>query len=389
MEMPKTFYPHEKKFFAPSLCDLLNPIHAIPGGIPLLLPRGNKPLELSFEQQLNALVYFHLEEHTSGCHLIQSIDEDDFAREFVSGSKGIKKSTFFEAINSRGLEQLQYIYEHLQTQASAFLPSSHTDLGNLVAIDGTLIQAVLSMHWADYRSGSKKAKVHFGFDVNKGIPYKLSLTHGNAGERPYVSQILSPGQTGIMDRGYQCHKSFDEYQADLKHFLCRIKANTTKTCIQSNPVPENSIVFYDAIVLLGTPGVNQSEKSLRVVGYRIGHVNYWIATDRFDLSAEQVAEAYKLRWDIEIFFGWWKRHLRVYHLIARTKYGLMVQILAGLITYLLLAIYCHKHFNERVSVARVRQLRNKIKNELHNTGFMVSEPINIQGKPGEDPYAKT
>jgi IS4 transposase len=52
-------------------------------------------------------------------------------------------------------------------------------------------------------------------------------------------------------------------------------------------------------------------------------VNYWIATDRFDLS-EQVAEAYKLRWDIEIFFGWWKRHLRVYHLIARTKYGLMV-----------------------------------------------------------------
>ena len=95
--MPKTFYPHEKNFFAPSLCDLLNPIHAIPGGLPLLLARGNKPLELSFEQQLNALVYFHLEEHTSGCHLIQSIDEDDFAREFVSGSKGIKKSTFFEA----------------------------------------------------------------------------------------------------------------------------------------------------------------------------------------------------------------------------------------------------------------------------------------------------
>jgi len=91
--MPKTFYPHEKKFFAPSLCDLLNPIHAIPGGIPLLLARGNKPLELSFEQQLNALVYFHLEEHTSGCHLIQCIDEDDFARDFVSGSKGIKKST--------------------------------------------------------------------------------------------------------------------------------------------------------------------------------------------------------------------------------------------------------------------------------------------------------
>jgi IS4 transposase len=262
-------------------------------------------------------------------------------------------------------------------------------LGNLIAIDGTLIQAVLSMHWADYRSGSKKAKAHFGFDVNKGIPYKLSLTDGKAGERPFVSQILTPGQTGIMDRGYQCHKTFDELQAEGKHYLCRIKANTVKTIIQSNPVPEHSIIFYDAIVLLGTPGVNQSEKPLRVVGYRIGQVNYWIATDRFDLSAQQVAEAYKLRWDIETFFGWWKRHLRVYHLIARTKYGLMVQILAGLITYLLLAIYCHKHFNERVSIARVRQLRNQIKNELRHAGFIAPETAHVREKPGEDLHAKT
>jgi hypothetical protein len=387
--MPKNFYPHVQKFFSPSLHDLLNPIYAIPGGIPLLSARGNKPLELSFEQQLKALVYFHLEEHTSGCHLLQSIDEDDFARDFIADSKGIKKSTFFEVINSRGLEQLQYIYEHLQTQASTFLPSAHADLGNLIAIDGTLIQAVLSMHWADYRSGSKKAKAHFGFDINKGIPYKLFLTNGKEGERPFVSQILSSGQTGIMDRGYQCHKTFDELQAELKHFLCRIKENTIKTVIQLMLVPENSFVFYDAMVLLGTPGVNQSEKPVRVVGYRIGQVNYWIATDRIDLSAEQVAEAYKLRWDIEIFFGWWKRHLRVYHLIARTKYGLMVQILAGLITYLLLAIYCHKHFKERVSIARVRQLRNQIKNELRLTGFTTLEPAHAREKPGKSLHAKT
>ena len=192
-----------------------------------------------------------------------------------------------------------------------------------------------------------------------------------------------------MDRGYQCHKLFDELQAEGKHFFCRIKANTTKTCVQLNPVAENSIVFYDALVLLGTPGINQSEKPVRVVGYRIGQVNYWIATDRFDLSAEQVAEAYKLRWDIEIFFGWWKRHLRVYHLIARTEYGLMVQILAGLITYLLLAIYCHKHFHERVSIARVRQLRNQIKNELRLTGFMDTETTFARAKTGENPHAKT
>jgi Transposase DDE domain len=122
-------------------------------------------------------------------------------------------------------------------------------------------------------------------------------------------------------------------------------------------------------VLLGTvANNNQTEKPVRLVGYRIDGVDYWIATDRRDLTSEQIAKIYKLRWDIEKFFAWWKRHLRVYHLIARSKYGLMVQILGGLITYLLLAIYCHKNHGEPVSIKRVRQLRIQIQNELRDSG---------------------
>ncbi|AMV72828.1 transposase of ISGsu1, IS4 family [Desulfuromonas sp. DDH964] len=100
-----------------------------------------------------------------------------------------------------------------------------------------------------------------------------------------------------------------------------------------------------------------------MVGYRADGKTYWVATDRFDLSAEQIALIYKLRWTIESFFGWWKRHLKVYHLIARSPYGLLMQILSGLITYLLLAMYCHEEHGERVSIRRVREFRNKIRNE--------------------------
>ena len=77
-----------------------------------------------------------------------------------------------------------------------------------------------------------------------------------------------------------------------------------------------------------------------------------------------MASAYKLRWTIENFFKWWKEHLKVYHLIARSEYGLMVQILGGLITYLLMAIYCREQFNEKVSIKRIRELRTTILNEL-------------------------
>jgi hypothetical protein len=138
---------------------------------------------------------------------------------------------------------------------------------------------------------------------------------------------------------------------------------TRKKVLEVFPLPEKSYIFSDAMVLLGTPDVNQTHQPVRLVGYSIDGITYWIATDRFDLTAEQVADVYKLRWDIEKFFGWWKKHLNVYHLFARSKNGLMVQILSGLITYLLLSIYCHEKHRGSVSIARVRQLRSQIRNE--------------------------
>ncbi len=130
-------------------------------------------------------------------------------------------------------------------------------------------------------------------------------------------RILSKGQTGVMDRGYQFHKDFDLLQKEGKHFVCRIKSKTTRTIIEKYAVNPGSHVFYDALVLLGTPNQNQTAKPVRVVGYEISGVKYYVAADRHDLTAEQIASVYKLRWTIENFFKWWKEHLKVYHLIVR------------------------------------------------------------------------
>ena len=351
------------KYSTVSFKKLKRPLKKILEKAPQLESRCNRPLQMDFNDQLNALIFFHLEEHTSGRHLIQNLKEDDFAREHIAPEKGISKSSFFEAMNDRALEQFLYVFNALQEQARTVLPQKFPELGQLVAIDGSLIDSVLSMTWADYRGGAKKAKTHIGFDINRGIPRKIFLTAGNEGERPFVSRILQPGETGILDRGYQQHKNFDLLQSEGKHFVCRIKANTTKTCLQKIPLLKDSIVFYDAKVLLGQQGISQTKKPLRLVGYEIDGIRYWVASDRFDLSAEQIALIYKLRWDIETFFAWWKRHLKVYHLISRSPHGLMIQMLAGLITYLLLAIYCYEEHGESVSIKRVRQLRKNIHNE--------------------------
>lgn len=367
----------------------MNPLRQILPDTPPLESRGDRPLKLLFDNQLDSLIYYHLFEHESGRDLLQNLREDDFAKEHIAPEGGISRSTFFEAVNSRGTEQMQYVFQELCLLSRGIVPRQYADFGEIRLIDGSLINAVLSMYWADYRKNTRKAKGHFGFDLNHGIPSAIFLSAGKGAERPFVSQILSPGQTGVMDRGYQCHDLFDTLQDEGKSFVCRIKNNTKMEYIKEYDVNPGNYIFCDALVLLGTPGMNQSGKPVRVVGYRVGNAKYLIATDRHDLTAEQIALIYRLRWDIEKFFQWWKKHLKVYHLIARSEYGVIVQLLAGLITYLLMAIYCRKHYNEPVSAVRLRRIRIAIRNELRNP---LPDPLIILilllSKNGEKAYAK-
>jgi len=246
--MPQTFIPYQKFNHSLSYYKLWEPLINILKKTPPLESRGDRPLKMTFEDQLNSLIFFHLNEYDSAKHLIQVLKEDDFAREHIAPKDGIEKSSYSEAISSRGLEQLEYVFNELIAEASHTLPSKYSELGELIAIDGSLIDACLSMCWADYRKGSKKAKVHVGYDINKSIPRKIHLTKGKNPERQFVSQILSPGQTGVLDRGYQEHQLFDSLQDEGKSFVCRIKVNTTKTCIKENRINPNSFVFYDAEV---------------------------------------------------------------------------------------------------------------------------------------------
>ena len=133
---------------------------------PELSSRGDRPLKMTFKDQVSALVYFHLQEHKLSRHLIQDLKENDFAKDNIAPDGGISRSSFSEIINGRGLEQLQFIFENLYKEAARVLPKEHAELGDIVSIDGSLIDAVLSMYWADYRKGSKKAKAHCGFDIN-------------------------------------------------------------------------------------------------------------------------------------------------------------------------------------------------------------------------------
>jgi len=241
--MPQSIEPHQTKLRPFSFNQFFQPVKALLSGMPVLESKGDRPLKMTFEEQLKTLVFYHLEEHVSARHLLQVLEQDDFARNNIAPEGGIKKSSFSEIINSRGLEQLQFVFQKLSCQASSILPNMYPELGDLVAIDGSLITATLSMCWADYRKGSQKAKIHLGFDLNHAIPSKIFFTNGKGAERPFVDRIVSPGQTAVADRGYQAHALFDSLQAQNKNFVIRIKASTTKTVVREYEIKPDSIVF--------------------------------------------------------------------------------------------------------------------------------------------------
>jgi hypothetical protein len=218
------------------------------------------------------------------------------------------------------------------------------------------------MEWADYTETTNKAKVHLCFDINSCIPRKIILTEGRGAERPVAEMQLEKGQTGVMDRGYQDHQRFDLWQDDGKYFVCRIRQNTQKTVVTQLPIPQNSNIIFFAQVYLGDQQ-HRTRHIFRLVGFKVGRKLFWVVTNRADLTAFEIAIIYRLRWEIEKFFAWWKRHLNVYHLIARSPYGVMMQLLSGLITYLLLVIYFYWRYLEPPSLFRLRQLRRRIRIE--------------------------
>ena len=138
----------------------------------------------------------------------------------------------------------------------------------------------------------------------------------------------------------------------------------------------NGKVFFFAKVWLGDENHKMCHP-VYLVGFHVRKKKFWVATDRADLTAEQIAFIYSLRWEIEKLFSWWKRHLKVYHLISRNRHGMLLQLLAGLITYLLLVLYCYHQYGEKQpSILRLRQLRCCIRKEMGYKVYVIH--INIE-----------
>ena len=217
--------------------------------------------------------------------------------------------------------------------------------GNVCAFDSTTIDLCLNVFWwAKFRKRKGGIKVHTLYDIETQIPTFFHITTASVHDSKVLDEI--PYETGayyIFDRGYNHFKSLFRIETIGSYFVVRAKSNLQfKAKRWKRRLPES--VLSDAI---GELTVYNSSKAYPDP---IRKVCYWdkeqkrqfiFLTNAMELSPLQVAELYKNRWQVELFFKWFKQHLKIKKFWGNTENTVRIQIYSAIITYCLVATIQH------------------------------------------------
>jgi hypothetical protein len=220
-------------------------------------------------------------------------------------------------------------------------------------IDSTTIELCLSLFpWAKIKDQAA-IKMHLGLELHGNIPAFFSLSDGKTADVSYLDHIqFEVGSYYIFDRGYYDFGRFYIINSAQAYFVTRAKSNWSFRRLYSKPVDKESGVCCDQIVVQKKPH-HQKEypaKMRRVKYYdKLTKRYYVFITNNFDLSAEVIAELYKQRWQVELFFKWLKQHLAIEAFWGRSSNAVKTQICVAISTYLLVSILKkHLHIDRNI-----------------------------------------
>ena len=217
--------------------------------------------------------------------------------------------------------------------------------GNVYAFDSTTIDLCLSVFWwAKFRKHKGGIKVHTLYDVETQVPAFFHITEAAVHDSKVMSVI--PYETGsyyVFDRGYNDFKQLYRIEEIGSYFVIRAKKNLQDRVLKwKRRMPEN--VLSDAeIELTGYYPSKHYPKRLRLVRYHDPEQNrdFMFLTNAMSLTSLQIANLYKNRWQVELFFKWLKQHLKIKKFWGASENAVRIQIYCAICAYCLVAIAQH------------------------------------------------
>jgi len=214
---------------------------------------------------------------------------------------------------------------------------------SLYALDSTTIDLCLSLFpWAKFRKHKAAVKMHTLLDLHGNIPTFISITDGKVHDVNILDEILpEAGAFYVMDRGYVDFQRLYVFTLSAAFFVVRTKSNVVLQRRYSHPVDKTTGVRSDhTVILTAIDSAKAYPDALRRVSYLDVETRkrFKFLTNNFALPALTIAQSYKCRWQVELFFKWIKQHLRIKAFYGTSENAVKTQIWIAVSVYVLVAI---------------------------------------------------
>ena len=343
---------------------------------------GRASRKFGFKEQFTVMAFIQLAARRSmrdGLRCLEAAGK----RLYHLGLNRVARSTFADANNSRPVGFFQDLFAEMYNLCTAKAPKHKFRFkSKLFSLDATTIKLCLSLFpWASFRQANGGIKMHTLLDHDGYIPAFATVTDAKTHENRVAKTLELPkGSIVVFDKGFINYSWFRTLGAKGIFFVTRLKKNAAYKLLERRPVDRKTGVTSDHIIEVIS---DKMPLCLRRIGYRDQESgkHYEFLTNHFRLSPKTIADVYKDRWQIELFFKEIKQNLRIKSFVGTSENAVMIQVYTALTVYLLLK---YQKFHSRLGLS-VQQLLQLIQVNLYGAASL-EELLNPPRRKNENPY---
>ncbi|QGG52138.1 IS4 family transposase [Lysinibacillus pakistanensis] len=289
---------------------------------------------------LRLLLFAQLNETESLRALSDTLFSDDLQK--ATNLASISFSQLGRRLNQVPTEFFQQIFLNLvaQIHTKSNFEQRRKTTTPLKIIDSSTLPLNLNNHqWAEFRKTKSGVKLHLRLvylENGYSYPDKAVLTNAKEHDRGQLEVLVDEKECMyVFDRGYLDYERFDCMTDDGFFFVSRLRKNAVIRVLEPFELPTDSIVSSDEMIVIGTTQ-NRAENLFRLIKVLdTKGKELHLITNRFDISADEIAELYKSRWAIELFFKWMKQHLNIKKFYGQSEQAVHNQVYIAMIVYCL------------------------------------------------------
>jgi hypothetical protein len=283
----------------------------------------------------------------SGCFSVREIENSLLANSsklYHAGVPQLKRSTFCDAMEKRDHQVFEDVFHAVVDKAQMTAGKTKKLFKNpLRIIDASVISLCLATYdWASYRKAKGAVKLHLNLDGDNLMPYDAYLSTGKVHDVHGMTELCDEsGVIYVLDRGYVDYKSLYSIELQGSTFVTRMKSNGAYKRIKNNRHEKNGVILSDVLIqLTGSKTRKHYPKPIRKIKYYDAeyHHTYEFITNNLEMGAQEVADIYKRRWQVELFFKWIKQNLKIKSFWGTSGNAVFIQIWVALIISVLLWI---------------------------------------------------